>query len=272
VACVLLLAAACSSTGPATTQSPPTEPFRPRIYAALGDSYAAGEGLAPFEADSGPCHRSASAYPRLLAAQQGSSLDFTPCTGATIADLDAQLASVDPLSDLVTVTIGGNDVGFAAVVGDCVIGAEACSRLEPEVTASLGRLGPALESAYGRIRARAPKARLVVVGYPQVVAEPATAGFDSCAAVATPLPNRRITGDDARWLRVQGAKLSEVIRLAATTAGATYVDVQRKFAGHEACTAAPWLSGVVLGDLRASFHPTQTGQAELAGLVARALA
>ncbi len=62
---LLILAAACSSSA---TKPPPTEPFNLRIYAALGDSYAAGEGLAPFEADSGPCHCSPSAYPRAIAA------------------------------------------------------------------------------------------------------------------------------------------------------------------------------------------------------------
>jgi len=249
--------------------------LRPRIYAALGDSYAAGEGLPPFEPDSGRCHRSPSAYPRLVAAEEGSALTFVPCTGARTEDVvsDAgQLGSVDPASDLVTVTVGGNDAGFATVVGNCVIDTEPCSRLDSEVESTLAGLGARLEDAYRRIRARAPGARVLVVGYPQVVADPARADFDNCPAVRSPVPGRRITADDARWLRDKGTRITEIVRTAARSAGATYVDVVAPFAGHEACTADPWLSGVVLNDLRASFHPTPAGQVQLARLVTSALA
>ncbi|MDQ6727020.1 MAG: SGNH/GDSL hydrolase family protein [Actinomycetota bacterium] len=272
--CLLLVAAACSSSGSPARKAAPA-PLKPRIYAALGDSYAAGEGLPPFEADSGACHRSPSAYPRLVAAQEGSALAFAPCTGARVPDVvgtPGQLASVDPASDLVTVTIGGNDAGFASVVGECVVGADPCSHLDAQVEAALVTLGPTLEAAYRQIRARAPSARLLVVGYPQVVADPATVDLDTCPAVGTILPSRRITADDARWLRAKGDRLSDVVSRAAKAAGASYVDVSTDFSGHEACTPGPWLTGVVLTDLKASFHPTAAGQAELARLVTRALA
>lgn len=285
-ACVLVVAAGCASSSSSSTSSPSkkapskrapaaTPPFRPRIYAALGDSYAAGEGLAPFEADSGRCHRSPMAYPRLLAAQEGATLDFAPCTGATVdmvVGAGGQLASVDPASDLVTVTVGGNDLGFAEVVGACVIDADPCSRLDGQVEAALAKLGPTLEAAYRQIEAKAPKARLVVVGYPQVVPDPSTVAYDSCGAVNSPIPGRRVSADDARWLREKGSHLATVVSGAAKAAGATYVDVAADFAGHEACTTDPWLTGVVLTDLLASFHPTAAGQAELARLVTKALA
>lgn len=269
MALVLALVPGCSSPSPSDAPAP----LHPRIYAALGDSYAAGEGLPPFEADAGPCHRSPQGYPRLVAAQEGSTLDFAPCTGATVdmvVGAGGQLMSVDPASDLVTVTVGGNDVGFAEVVGTCVADVDPCSRLDARVEAALGRLGATLEAAYRQIRARAPGARLLVVGYPQVVADPAKVDFGTCAVVNTPLPSRRIDADDARWLRSKGARLSEVVEGAARAAGATYVDVAGDFAGHEACSADPWLTGVVLTDLKASFHPTVAGQAELAELAPQA--
>jgi len=275
VAWVLLVAAGCSSSGSSTGRAASPAPLRPRIYAALGDSYAAGEGLPPFEPDSGRCHRSPSAYPRLVAAQEGSTLTFVPCTGALIDDVvsaTGQLESVDPASDLVTVGVGGNDVGFATVVGNCVIDTEPCSRLDAEVETTLAGLGARLEDAYRRIRVRAPGARLLVVGYPQVVADPARVDLDTCPGVATILPGRRITADDARWLREKGGRLSDVINRAAKAAGASYVDTSADFAGHEACAPDPWLTGVVLNDLRGSFHPTVAGQTELARLVTRALA
>jgi lysophospholipase L1-like esterase len=269
------VATACSSSGGGGQADKAPAPLKPRIYAAVGDSYAAGEGLAPFEADAGPCHRSPSAYPRLVAAQEGSALAFEACTGARVPDVvgpPGQLGSVDPASDLVTVTVGGNDVGFANVVGECVVGTDPCSHLDSDVEAALGRLEPTLESAYRRIRARAPSARVLVVGYPQVVADPATVDLAACPAVGTILPSRRITPDDARWLREKGDRLAGVISRAAKAAGASYVDVSADFAGHEACTPDPWLTGVVLTDLKSSFHPTAAGQVELARLVTRALA
>jgi lysophospholipase L1-like esterase len=253
---------------------PPLPPLKPTIYAALGDSYAAGEGLPPFEPDAGACHRSPSAYPRVVAAEEGATLDFAACSGATVDDMlaNGQLTSVDPASDLVTVTVGGNDVGFANVVGACAADTEPCRRLDAGVEAALGQLGPSLERAYRRIKARAPAARVVVVGYPQVVPDPAKVDLDGCPAVGTILAGRRITADDARWLREKGARLSDVVATAARSAGASYVDVAADFAGHEPCTADPWLTGVVLNDLKASFHPTVAGQAELARLVTKALA
>lgn len=270
-AVVFVLAAGCSSAGPAAT----APPLRPQRYAALGDSYASGEGLRPFEADSGACHRSPVAYPRVTAAGVGGpQLTFLACTGATVADVvgAGQLGAMDTAADLVTVTVGGNDAGFVSVVGECVIGADPCSRLDAQVEASLAGLGARLEAAYRQIRARAAKARLVVVGYPQVVADPATVDFTTCGAVASPLPGLRIDAADATWLRQKGAELSDVVRRSAKAAGATYVDVAADFAGHEACTADPWLTGVVIVDLKSSFHPTVAGQAELARLVSSALA
>jgi hypothetical protein len=207
-----------------------------------------------------------------VAAQEGPTLAFPACTGATTAEvLGSQLASVTAGTDLVTVTVGGNDAGFASVVGECLIGADPCSTIDSRVEAALTALGPTLESTYRQVRARAPNATLVVVGYPQVVGDPAKVDVDACPTVATPLPGLRVTAVEARWLREKGAHLSDVVARSARAVGARYVDAQAAFAGHEACTADPWLSGVVLGDVRASFHPTARGQAELAALVGRAL-
>jgi lysophospholipase L1-like esterase len=182
------------------------------------------------------------------------------------------VSTVDPASDLVTVTVGGNDVEFAKVVATCLLSPEPCSSLDGEVEASLTRLGPVLTDAYRQIRARATGARLLVVGYPQLVPDPTKADVDTCPALASPLPGRRVDAVDSRWLRDKGARLSAVISAAAKAAGATYVDVAADFAGHEACTPNPWLTGVVLTDLQGSCHPTAAGQAELARLVVGALA
>ena len=269
-----MLLTACRSTAGGGGPGAAAQPFHPRNYAALGDSYASGEGLPPFEPGSGDCDRSPAAYPRLVAGQEGSARNFAPCAGAVVADGGGggQLATVDPNADLVTVTVGGNDLEFARVVADCLVGAQPCSTDDAEVEAALNRLGPALEDAYRQIKARAPRARLVVVGYPQLVADPAKVDLNTCPSLASPLPGRRIDAADGRWLREKGARLSTVIAGAARAVGASYVDVSADFAGHEACSADPWLTGIILSGLRASFHPTAAGQAELARLVVGALA
>ena len=119
-------------------------------YVALGDSYSSGEGVGSYTADtnttgSNECHRSMLAYPELVANAQGygqSNLDFAACSGAVVANLwgingnsstpgtaglpgqggwneGPQLAQVKSTDSLVTVSIGGNDIGFSSLALDC---------------------------------------------------------------------------------------------------------------------------------------------------------
>jgi hypothetical protein len=77
-----------------------------------------------------------------------------------------------------------------------------------------------------------------------------------------------MTLDENRWVRQEGDALNGVIRAAAAaTPGATYVDAAGPFSGHEACTPEPWMEGVNLTDIVASFHPNLAGQDQLARLV-----
>src|SRR5882757_565247 len=93
-------------------------------YVALGDSYSSGVGAGSYDSASGSCDRSTKAYPALWAAAHSpASFAFTACSGAKTADVvRSQLGPVNSSTGLISVTVGGNDAGFADVMTTCVLG------------------------------------------------------------------------------------------------------------------------------------------------------
>ncbi|WP_137815948.1 SGNH/GDSL hydrolase family protein [Gandjariella thermophila] len=217
-------------------------------YAALGDSYASGTGTGQYDPASGSCNRSALAYPSLWSsAHQVASFSFVACSGATTDDLLANQASaLRTTTTLVTVSIGGNDVGFGDVVTTCTIGsdqdcANAVQRAETEVRNTLpGKL----DRTYAAIHGAAPSARVVVMGYPRLFATGA------CWLSAS----KRTTLNDAADL------LATTIAGRAAAAHFTFVDGRSAFAGHGICAASPWINGVTW-PVSDSYHPNRAGHA-----------
>ena len=158
------LVAALVLTGPAQAAGP--------AYVALGDSYSAGNGAGNYISTSGDCHRSNSAYPALWAsAHSPSSFTFAACSGAVTSDvLNSQLGGLNSSTGLVTITIGGNDAGFSDVITTCVTGSDSTcvSRVNAAETFVRSTLPGRLNSVYNAIRAKAPSARVVVLGYPDI--------------------------------------------------------------------------------------------------------
>lgn len=140
-------------------------------YVALGDSYSSGVGAGSYLSDSGDCRRSTNAYPYLWqAANSPASFDFVACSGATTSSVaSSQLGVLSASTSLVSVTAGGNDVGFADVMQDCVLSSEATciSSVNNAVSQMNNSLPGSLDSLYDGIRARAPQAQVVVLGYPR---------------------------------------------------------------------------------------------------------
>ncbi len=246
-------------------------------YVSLGDSFPAGEGL---PGAGGPCRRSPLAYPNLLAQRTNLLASLHACSGATTEDVlgrapvsgeGRQLDWLAPDTDVVTVTVGGNDVGFGRVMGLCLTGHEPCSRLDGEVDSRLVALRGRLDTVNREIKRRLPGVRLLVVGYPQLIGDPSQVAIEGCPDVGLSA-SARITGEEAEWLREEGRAVDDVMGESAQRAGARYVDAVTAFAGHEVCTASPWMTGVVEDDIRASFHPNAAGHEALARLVATELA
>lgn len=243
-------------------------------YVSLGDSVPSGAGLPDAI---GPCRRSPSAYPSLLAEQADLLPSLRACSGATTEDIleraqhpgeGRQLDWLAADTDVVTITIGGNDIGFARVLGVCLSTTESCSGLEGEINGRIGALRQRLDLIHGEIRRRLPEARLLVVGYPRLIVAPQDADLDRCASLGA---GARITGEEAEWLRRKGDALDAALRESAEAAGGRFVDGAGHFDGHETCSRQPWMHGVVEGDVTSSLHPNAAGHQALGRLVAREL-
>ncbi len=117
----LVLAAGTALTGAATAGA--AQHAAADGYVALGDSYSSGVGAGSYIASSGDCKRSTKAHPYLWAAANSpSSFDFTACSGARTGDvLAGQLGPLGSTTGLVSISVGGNDAGFADVMMTCVL-------------------------------------------------------------------------------------------------------------------------------------------------------
>jgi lysophospholipase L1-like esterase len=219
-------------------------PFAPE-YVALGDSYASGAGAGSYV--DGSCRRSSNAYPALRGTDFPS-FKFVACSGATTKSLRSQLRALTPATTLVTITIGGNDLGFVDVMTTCTLKSEnACGkRVDKARDFARDQLPARLDTTYAAIKDTAPNAELVVLGYPRLFTH-----VDGCSALST---MKRV------FLNEAADELSGVISEAASRAGARYVDVREAFADHGVCAREPWINALVnpTGD---SYHPNKAGQA-----------
>ncbi|MFY9487130.1 MAG: SGNH/GDSL hydrolase family protein [Solirubrobacterales bacterium] len=214
-------------------------------YTALGDSYASGTGAGGTVLNSG-CDRRVTAYPYLISqSRPNTALTFAACSGATTSSLlSSQISSVTASTNLVTVQIGGNDIGFASMIIHCTFG-NCTSRLAGVQNTIITTLPSKLDSVYNQIKSRAPLARVVAVGYPNPV------GTRTCSA-ALGISSSEITG----ITRVAGV-LRDTIRARATAAGFTFADPIPPFVGHDVCSSTRWLHGFTWGS--SSYHPNANG-------------
>lgn len=219
-------------------------PRQPVEYDALGDSYASGYGVPPYEA----CGRSQSAYAVQLDGRVKIDLDdFVACAGATTASLVAggQLNALDDDTDLVTISIGGNDIGWSTAVVACLGGTDA--QCAGGLAATSGRvttvLPGLLDSVYSQVSARAPEAHVVVTGYPRLFSP------EYGAFLAASVPEQEALNDGADLL-------NGVIAEAAAEHGFQFVDVTKRFLGHGVNAPDAW----VLGPFDpGAFHPNTAG-------------
>lgn len=279
----------------------------PPKYVAMGDSYSSGEGVLPFENDSdtgaNTCHRSVQAYPRLMqdSLDLGSTA-FVACSGAVsdyiINDYNQenvelpQAVYMSEDAELVTISIGGNDIGFPDVMKACVAASSAQGCLDEIDTASDDVGDPSFSSDIedmltGIQSLGGTSTEIVVVGYPQLFAAfgdiSGSCTWGTAAMhIASPtlVSNRTITEDEIDALRQVHDDLNGVLASAVgeiNDSHVHFVDPTTAFAGHEICGAASdWINEVALvvstGDIAAaSFHPNADGQAAYADLLEDAI-
>jgi lysophospholipase L1-like esterase len=219
-------------------------------YVALGDSYSSGTGAGSY-GNSGSCKRSANSYPQLWAnANAPSSFAFVACSGADTADVTAsQIGSVTSDTALVTISIGGNDAGFADVMTDCNLGSDsACvSRNQQAQTYARNTLPGRLNAVYGQIDSRAPNAHVVVLGYPLIYQ------LGGGCSIGLSETKRAAINESSNVL-------ADVIKGRATAYGFTFVDGRTAFAGHEICASgARWINSITW-PIDESYHPNAAGQ------------
>ena len=238
-------------------------------YVAFGDSYASGFGGGPVL---DVCGRTAQGYPALLDALDRVELDGdVTCAGATAmttpldapVDLPEQITDaaarglLDLRTDAVTVTIGGNDVRFGAVVAACAgpqLPATCAPAIQETEAFAQNVLAPQLAAEFARITELAPRATLVVTGYPYL--------FEA----GTPGP----LSAEAQALFNAGTDALNAVIASQVPADGVFVDVVDEFAGHGVGSPDSW----IIFDLQSPFnlHPTETGYREgyLAAILADA--
>jgi lysophospholipase L1-like esterase len=252
-------------------------------YVALGDSYTAAPNVGDSGGGPSGCHRSAENYPSDVArALRIGQFADASCSGATTADMFSpqqfsgennppQLDSLNSATTLVTVGIGGNDIGFISLVRGCVTvrrdgsgcrdenSAGGTDRLAARIDATAGKVAHVLSA----ISARAPNAQVLVVGYPTIL----PASGPGC------WPFLPYGAPDVAYLRNVTNNLNGMLAEQASAAGATFVDTAAASRGHDVCAASKdrWVEGLVPTSAAAPMHPNADGEKATARAVLAAV-
>jgi GDSL-like Lipase/Acylhydrolase family len=245
----------------------------PLRYVALGDSYSAASGVLPIDLSAPQCLRSVRNYPHVIAGAAGAQLKDVTCGAAETSHFfESQYPGVAPQLDavkqdtqLVTMTIGGNDSGvFINTILAC--GTAGLSTLG-QGSPCKDRYGtsfedtiraityPALVNALNAVRAKAPAAKVAILGYPWIT--PASGGCFTRMPVAQ---------GDVPYVRGIQATLNDAVRRAAAVTGAAYVNLDAASNGHDACKpiGVRWVEPVLQGTNPVIVHPNALGEAEMA--------
>ncbi|MEV8318064.1 SGNH/GDSL hydrolase family protein [Streptomyces sp. NPDC059900] len=267
-----LLSAAPVGAVSSKADEPPDKPLE---YVAIGDSFAAGP-LIP-DQNQLSCLRSARNYPAVAAEALGARLTDVSCSGAKVSDfsgrqfglLAPQYEALKPSTDLVSVTIGGNDVSLVATALGCVnllpkptgisCADTAASKGDPTAKA-IDAWSATFGKALDEVHRRAPNAKIVVAGYATYIRE------DGC------WPTQPIWDKDGNYLQARVNQLNGVLAAQSRAHHATYVDTAAVSAGHDTCAAPSerYIEGLVPTSVAAPLHPNARGMAAFGKAVAQA--
>lgn len=246
-------------------------------YAALGDSYTSGPAI-PTQIDAN-CARSDRNYPSLVAAaDRPAAFADVSCAGATTAQMwqaqgtnGPQLDALNRSTSLITLQIGGNDIGFGTIIATCAsltatdpAGSPCKDHFtaggQDQLTGNVLRTAPKVADVLRAVRARAPHARVVVVGYPDLLPDDAV----PCTSQAVPF-----APGDFGYLRDTEKKLNLMLRIEALLHGASYVDTYTPTVGHDMCKAPAdrWIEPLVPASPAAPAHPNAKGEQAMATAV-----
>jgi len=259
----------------------------PGPYVALGDSYTAGPLVFNQVGTPGGCGRSDHAYPSVVKAATGATaFRDNSCSGATTEDMTAaqrillgthapQFDALSAGDRLVTIGIGGNDVGLVGVAVTCV----QLGLLAPTGTACrthyakpgggdtlvdrIAATAPKIAATLQGIHARAPQARVLIVGYPDVTPRNGTSCY----------PLVPLSADDLAYLDEMLRRTNTMLAEQAAANDAEYVDTYDDSIGHDVCTppGRRWYEGLIPTMPAFPLHPNVLGEASMARSVLRVL-
>jgi lysophospholipase L1-like esterase len=238
-----------TGTGAALAAASPAAAAAPS-YVALGDSYSSGTGTRSYISDGTSCQRSVYAYPSLDAASLGLTLTFRACSGATVADVtNTQLSALTSATAYVTISVGGNDAGFASVLTECAKPSwlSNCNGAIDGAQNIINNTLPGrLSTLYTSIRSKAPNAKVIVVGYPRIF------NGEDCNALTW------FSASEESRLNATADLLNSKTSAAAAAKGFTFVNPTARFVGHAVCDTVEWLNGLS-NPVGESYHPNRNG-------------
>jgi lysophospholipase L1-like esterase len=239
-------------------------------YVALGDSYAAGP-LIPNPVLPLGCLKSDHNYAHVAAPSIGLTLRDASCSGAKTNDMTSpqnvepdgpnppQFNSLDTSTTVVSLTIGGNDIGFSEVAESCITinpfshpcldkyDAGGVDQLKARIEATAPKVAAVLQG----IHTRSPLAKIYVVNYPAIFPETGSGCW----------PQMPLGFQDVPYLRATEQRLNSMLATQAAANGATVVNWYGASIGHDACksTSTRWVEPLVPGTLAAPIHPNKAG-------------
>jgi lysophospholipase L1-like esterase len=250
-----------SSDAPGGTAAPAVGPQ----YVALGDSFQAAPGV-PETSGADGCFRSSHNYAQLVARRSGLTVTDKTCSGATTDGvLSTQVPAITSEAELVTIGIGGNDFDlFTSLISSCLQlaqsdpdGSPCTDASSAEADETIDKIAVNVGDVLDAIAEAAPDARVVVVGYPDLLP---TSG--SC-------PDRiPLAAGDYPFVNDVTHGLSDALRSQAERRDFDFVDLRRPSKGHDICSAEPWVNGAtVADDGTIPFHPFAVEQQAVAAKI-----
>lgn len=249
-----------------------------KTWVGLGDSFAAGplipnQSLSPLG-----CLRSDRNYAHKSAAALGYTLSDVSCSGAQTTDMFTpqstsagtnapQLNAVGSGTNVVTLQIGGNDIGFTEIITNCA----AVNPFDPckgdyvkggvdEISQRIAATAPKVASVIQSIHSASPAARVFVVNYAAILPDTGNLGC---------WPQVPLAFSDVPWLRSKEKELNAMLATVAGANSATIVDAYTASIGKDACKSSGvrWVEPLVPGNPAAPFHPNERGMTGVANAV-----
>ena len=250
-------------------------PARAADWVGLGDSFAAGplipnQSLSPLG-----CLRSSRNFAHIAAANHAMTLADVSCSGAKTTNMlgaqstsagtnPPQFAALSAATKIVSLQIGGNDIGFTEILQNCVTYnpfARPCqdrygTGVNDQIVARIAATAPKVAETIQGIDQRSPAAKVLVVNYAAILPDTGSGCW----------PQVPLSYSDVPYLRAKQKALNAMLAQQAAANGAIYVDDYTASIGKDACRSSGtrWVEPLVPGNAAAPFHPNARGEAGIA--------